>query len=134
MLTEAQKQYMQEVLGVRPEAYAAAADSQTAKTEVAVLTPPLSEEERELLTKVLASVNLTDHQPIEQEHGDNLPDRVQAAHVLSFFGETAIPHADGALWWHLPRLGDMVSGAPDQIANKKLAWNILQRFSKERSS
>ena len=144
MITEEQRQYIEEVLGVTyfsglaGETAVAAPSAATSTTlEVLVLTPALDDEQRALLTKILGSVKIAGftHIEMDQIQPGQFPEGVSATHVLTFTegqpGRTAV---NESVWWTLPALKDMIGANADVVTRKKEAWNWLQQFSKERSA
>jgi hypothetical protein len=136
MFTDAEILYLEEVLGTSAEAYRRRPRVEVEEAEeVVVLTSPLTDPaDRALLIKILSSVHLVSPPHVEATRLDQWPEGVVAAHVLAFgAGEEATGCPDGAMWWGLPALSGMRSGAADDVAaHKRRAWATLQRFQKAR--
>jgi hypothetical protein len=142
MLTEAQIQYITEVLGapvegyLRPAVHAANTDQNIdhPRPSVMVVTPHLNRAEQELLDRILASVNLKDVPRVEFE-GQSSPPTAPANHTLLFsdvfpFGRH---EHDNAVIWGLHSLRSMSGDGPQVAQAKKSVWALLQQFSRERS-
>jgi hypothetical protein len=124
MMTEAQLKYLEDVLGVDPRNFPAAQAPQGPQT--LVLTGPLESAEKDLLSKILASVQLGDYQLSENEDP-------RASHVLRF--DTNIPSGrqsrETQVWWNLPSLKDMLGSSPQVTDAKKKTWNLLKQLERE---
>lgn len=119
MLTDAQIQYLEEVLGVS----AANFHTTSARPELpSILTAAESDEEIELLGKVLASIGLG-------EYGDS-PD---APHVLVFDSKAPQGRRQSGeqVRWGLPSLKDMLGASAAVTARKREAWATLKLFQQE---
>lgn len=124
MMSDAQLKYIEEVLGVDPRNFPVHAQPQGPQT--LVLTAPASSAEKDLLSKILSSVQLGDYQLSESEDP-------RAAHVLRF--DTNIPSGrqgrDTQIWWNLPSLKDMLGSGPQVTDAKKKTWNLLKQLERE---
>ena len=131
MLSEEQILYLEEVLGTSADHYRRAATTvaPSITPEVVVLTPPLGDEERGLLAKILGSVQLTGYLHVEDP--GLLP--MGAQHILSFEENYGRRLEAGVTWWGLPALNEMLGAGPAVSAVKKSAWSLLQQFAKERA-
>jgi len=129
MFTDAQIQYLTEVLGTSVDQYLAAAPKAPASSAILVWTPPLNDPQRELLGKILGSVRLAEYRHIESDAAPNEDCR----HLLAFGGgECGRTVVESAVWWRMPGLDQMLG--PDAAAvteRKKETWTLLQRFVKE---
>lgn len=150
--SEGQVQYLEEVLGVAAGAYrvrALAGEDITAAmreiehthpTELArpaefvVLTPALTDQARELLGKILASIQLAEIPVHEMDEPPSTAPR--ARHVLTFFGSPPAGRArqGDVTWWNFPLLGDMLAGASRMTELKKQTWALLQMLNGERNT
>jgi hypothetical protein len=137
MLTEAQIQYITEVLGAPIEAYLKPV-GHVLPEAVSILTPRLgSNEERLLLDRILASANLKEAPVYEFE---SVPDfhahaeALSARHALVFSRE--VPYGrhqhDGITVWGLHGLDSMIGQGPEVARAKKAVWDLLQQFNRER--
>lgn len=129
MFTEDQILYLEEVLGTSADHYRRKASAAPATPEIVVLTPPLADDERTLLVKVLGSVRLAAYLHVEDP--GQLP--MGALHILSFEENYGRRSESGVVWWGLPALTDMLGSGPAVNAVKKSAWALLQQFAKERA-
>lgn len=124
MMSDAQLKYIEEVLGVDPRNFRGSAQPQGPQT--LVLTGPMDSAEKDLLSKILSSVQLGDYQLSETED-------LRASHVLRF--DTNIPSGrqsrDTQVWWNLPSLKDMVGSSPQVTECKKRTWNLLKQLERE---
>lgn len=132
MFTDAQILYLTEVLGTAVDSYRAASPvaeeaPAAAAGETVVLTASLELAEQALLTKILASVNLSQYKVASTP--EEIPP--SATHILSF-GEAYGRRPEGqAVWWGLPALSEMLGAGPEVAAHKKAAWATLQLYQRE---
>ena len=135
MLSDARRLYIEEVLGTSVAAYRPAPRAGGEAVQpapilrtIVVLTPPLGDAARALLTKILGSVRLTDFTHVE---GD---EPVAAAHVLHFgpgaiAGRSTTAHGT---CWGFHDLERLVTGeAQDVTQLKREVWTLLQAFARE---
>lgn len=142
MLTEAQIQYITEVLGTSIEGYLRAASisssPQGAKNQeipVAVLTPPLKADERDLLDRILASVHLKSAPRFESDGFKDIQSKEAALrHALIFRDDVPFGRhqQDDVTVWGLHSLSSMVGDGPAVAQSKKAVWALLQQFNRER--
>lgn len=134
MLDQGQLQYIEEVLGVPAHLFSFGPSEESPPAiGVFVMTPELTPEQEALLTKILASVKLTEytHAEVNEVRLGELPEGITAQHVLAFNDEhNGRSHTDQSVWWSLPSLQAMSGEGPDVAALKKEAWSILQQFAK----
>jgi hypothetical protein len=131
MWSEAQIQYLEDVLGASPSHFlASAVEAVPEIPEVAVVTPSLGSEERALLDKILGSIQLRDYELFEGRE-----EQPFARHILHFNSASSIERIeDGeSVVWNFPLLEEMIGASPEVAARKKGTWALLQRFAKERS-
>lgn len=154
MLTDEQRQYLEEVLGVNPlgmvlgnvpaPANTASVAVGEPSTELAgpehhellVLTYPLEDLERALLQKILASVKLQNYTHYEQNQIElaELPEGVSAAKVLAFIDYPGGKNIfDESTWFVFPPVAQMTGANATVNARKKETWNLLQQFAKEQA-
>lgn len=142
VFTEAQVQYLEEVLGTSAANFRfvglvdRAPDSAPAQPiELMVLTNALSDDERALLEKILGSVKIANYQLFEQEiiEPGHTPQGILPKHVIAFteHGRGRSSH-DEVTWWCLPPLEKMLGATAEVAAAKKEAWNLLQQFARVR--
>jgi hypothetical protein len=128
MFTEAQIQYLEEVLGASVNSYRAApAAAPQAQPEVVVLTPALDPEAQNLLTKILASVQLTDFTQ-QETLGDLNPQ-----FILDF---TGAENGRQDTRFGFARVDSMLGAGPEVTARKKETWSLLKlfQFAREHSA
>lgn len=134
MLSEAQIQYLTEVLGTSPDSYRVAV-TQPLPPPTLVLTPSLNTEEKALLDRILQSIQLND--VVHKVIGDLIEsvDETGAQHIL-VFSEKQPPGRtvsdDGQVVWGMGELHAMMGDGPEVAQAKKTAWGLLQKFNKER--
>ena len=100
-----------------------------------VMTAPLNEEERALLTKILQSVKIASFEHIESDSLQIgiLPDGTKADHVLIFIdAPSGREFYANSPWWIMPAVNQMIGANAAVVAKKKETWNWLQAFAKER--
>lgn len=135
MLDEGQLQYIEEVLGVPAHLFSFDQSEESVPAiGVFVMTPELTPEQEALLTKILASVKLSEytHAEVNEVRLGQLPEEINARHVLAFNDEhNGRSHTDQSVWWSLPSLSAMTGEGPEVAALKKEAWAILQQFAQE---
>ena len=134
MWTDAQRLYLEDVLGVSPESYrqvlpttgntAAAAPPKLIHAHV-ILSPALNEAEQDLLRKILASIQLGDL-PIF----DVLPDVLECQHVLAFNGSSGVTANGPVTHWGFSLVSQMVGSTAEVSAHKRETWAQLQKFRK----
>lgn len=139
MLDEGQAQYIEDVLGVSPNAfsYSSAEPETSPHIPVLVMTPELRPEEDALLKKVLASIKLNEYTHIEvnEVRLGELPEEIQAHHIIAFNDEhNGRSTTDRSVWWSLPSLSAMLGDSPEVVSLKKEAWTFLRQFSREYSA
>ncbi len=125
MLSEPQRQYIEEVLGVALGKLSAA-EVEEAVPEVLVWTASLSAEQLALLQKILASAKITDFIHVQ---GEFPPERPRAKQVLMFSGQASRSEVGPSIHWHLPRIDEMIGSDASVQARKKITWALLQKFS-----
>lgn len=137
MLSEAQIQYLTEVLGTSPENYrtVGATSSPSLPTHTLVMTPSLNADQKALLDRILNSVQLSDvvYKVIDDAMSSN--DESGARHVLMFTATQPAGRTlseNGQVIWGLGDLNTMLGDGPEVAQAKKAAWNLLQIFNKER--
>jgi len=141
MFTEVQMQYIEEVLGINhfgANIAAAGAPAQDlAHHPILVLTPPLNEEQKALLSKILGSIKLQNfaHQELPTVEVGRLPEGISAQYILAFTdGTLGRAEVGDGIWWVLPSIESMMGANADVVTRKKEAWNWLQQFAKEQPS
>ena len=134
MWDEAQNIYLNEVLGVSPANFRT---TPVVLNRTVVLTPKLTDAERKLMEKILASVQLTDfdHVVLDGEEG-RAEAGVSSANdsVILNFGtqDTSGRRSAGvSRIWDLPSLASMIGQGPKVTDAKKTAWALLQQFRSE---
>lgn len=138
MFTEAQIQYIEDVLGASVSTFAQARESLLSPNptiELMVLTTALSEDEGILFKKILSSVKLGEYKHVELEivEPGHTPEGLLPKHVIAFTdnGRGRAVH-DDVVWWCLPPLAKMLGATAEVAASKKEAWNLLQQFVRAR--
>lgn len=138
MLSEAQIQYLNEVLGTSVENYRSSNSIQTWAFSAVVVTGPLSPAESELLDRILTSVQLSDAPRFVSEDPQSwsLPEGVHAQHILVFSDRVMPGRSERvtAVWWGLSPLSRMLGEGPEVAPTKKAVWKQLQAMNKERLS
>lgn len=155
MITDAQVQYLKEVLGVAPEAYSRvsvvtgnvtpdiptdapavhAATISTARHQTVVLTQALSPAGSDLLTKILASVKLANVEILEgpEETWNQLKDTIQSKHWICFTTQPEFVRrtTDQGIEWRICPVDAMLGDGNEVQRNKRAAWALLQQFAQE---
>jgi hypothetical protein len=129
MFSEAQIHYLEDVLGVSPN-YFRGEPLPTVNVGIVVWTATLNDAEKALLAKILASVSLKDFTHLEGETA-----RPEGAHVIHFVGGEGLGRLtiDGAVHWRLPAIAEMLGAGAGVVEKKKMAWNLLQQFAREKN-
>jgi len=129
MFTEAQNQYLNDVLGVAPSHFVATGISVKPRLPFVVLTPQLSAAEMDLFAKILASVQLEHVFHVQDLAWNEQP----AHHVLVFGSELAHgrQQKEDTVWWSVPALSEMMGTDATVTMHKKFTWNLLQALRKE---
>jgi hypothetical protein len=134
MLTEAQIQYVEMVLGASVDYFSTPPQAEPELHQALVLTHGLAIEESVLLSKILASVQLKfHHMEVSETRLGVCPEGSRAVHVLAFYGDPnggRFPHGE-TIWWSLPTLNDMLGNSPNVAEKKRATWALLQQFAKE---
>lgn len=103
---------------------------------VTVLTKVLSPEQKLLLTKILASVQLAGYDLREVESVSEIigSDEFGSPHVFVFDEGQTLERTAGesVVWWSFPAVSEMMGSGPEVTAHKKATWNLLQQFAKEK--
>ena len=130
MFNAGQMLYLKEVLGVSPNYFVGSVTPQ-----VVVLTGQLSDEENQLLIKILNSVRLTEYQHLPVIDISR-PPKINARHMLAFqgLGELKRSGFNEGAWWSLPLLSDLLGSESHVVEKKKQVWQLLQQFAKEVAS
>lgn len=134
MVSEAQIQYLTEVLGTSPDSYRVAT-APSLPPPTLVLTPVLNPEEKALLDRILQSIQLSNvvHQIIAESIEPS--DDTGAHHILVFSEKQPSGRTlsdKGQVFWGLGELHAMMGDSPEVAQAKKTAWGVLQKFNKER--
>lgn len=136
MFTDAQVLYLEEVLGLeakrlRSSASILAPHSPPPVCGLLVVTPSLAAVERELLDKILKSVQMSagEFVHLQIQDGEVLP---EASEVLLFgdlnFGTGSSLKPPKI--WRLPALDRMIGDGAEVAGFKRQAWSVLQTFRK----
>lgn len=136
MFSEAQFQYIEDVLGVSPNHFSFTPSADAEELDVLVLTAKLNDDERALLAKILGAIALKDHHHLELDfHLDWRAGLPASRHMLIFNSTPAIDRAEegDGVTWSFPALNEMTGSSADVAASKKSTWALLQRFAKERA-
>jgi hypothetical protein len=135
MLDQGQMLYIEEVLGVPAHMFSFESSEESVPAiGVFVMTPELTPEQETLLSKILASVKLSEytHAEVNEVRLGELPEGISAQHVLAFNDEhNGRSTSHSAVWWSLPSLSTMTGEGSEVAALKKEAWTILQQFAQE---
>ena len=141
MFTDAQKQYINEVLGASPASFKTQRlhESILAPFEVVVLTGPIDDAaSSELLQRILASAQLSDVPRFVSDAPESfiLPKGIEARHVLAFSDRRPPGRhlSDSTVWWGMSSLSAMLGEGVEVVNAKRAVWNLLQQFNKERAN
>jgi hypothetical protein len=144
MLNPAQVMYLETVLGVSAEAFAAGSgDSPVTESKaqqsspeelegpirILVKTPGLKADEKNLLAKIMAAAQIQDY-----HHVEDLQNAAPAMHVLEFSETLPLGKSvssAGAFHWQLPALSKMTGQGSEVTALKKIAWAWMQAVAKD---
>lgn len=139
MFTEAQIQYLENVLGASVNYFAAPlkqpGPAQNLTHSIVVLTPSLIPEEAALLSKILGSVQLSESVHVQSAEF-KLAIGMSARHVVTFGGERPAGRHQlpTGTWWSVCPLGEMLGSGPAVSEKKKATWVLMQQLVKELST